>query len=492
MNIRNLLILFALSTIAACTPKVTQTTTETTTTTTTPTPEPEDESLSKCKNWNNSANQSDIMTAHVLYKDGFKDIRAEQRRTPVSQKRVDSLYQIAFDYWKMAYAQAPAADGKRADHFEDGIRFYEYFISQATDATLKNSYVDSIMVLFDKRVECYGEEGYIMGRKAFDYYYKYPSMATDLEKYEMFKEAMDMDGADNAQYFILNPFTALLSNLLIEEKIPMADAQEYQTKIRTALSSGLSKCKTDKECEPWKIVQEYVPEVLAQLEGVKGFYDCDYYKEKYYAEFEADAKNCDAIVSVLGRLKWAGCPDTDAQVVAANDAWKKECYTPTEPTCGATLRDGDYAGAIKCYEGKAEATTDMDKRAQFYLFIAKIYYGELKRYSLSRKYARLALKAKPNLGAAYILIGKLYASSGPLCGPGRGWDSQIVTWPAIDKWNQAKRVDPSVASEANRLISTYSKFMPDVEDVFQRGLKVGTAYTVPCWIQEKTTIRTAK
>ncbi len=491
MTIRHSLILALLATLLACTPKVTQTTTETTTaTTTTPTPEPEEE-LSACRNWNARANQSDIMAAHVLYKDGFKDIRAEGRRQPVSQKRIDSLYQVAFEYWKTAYAEAPAADGKRADHFEDGIRFYEYFISQTTDEAQQQSYVDSIMLLLDKRVECYGEEGYVMSRKAFDYYYKYPSMATDQEKYAMFKEAIDRDGAENAQYFILNPFTALLSNLLIEEKIPLEEAQQYQAKIRTALASGLANCKTDKECEPWKIVEEYVPEVLAQLEGVKGFYDCAFFKEKYYAEFESNPKDCEAIVSVLGKLKWAGCPDSDAQLVTANEAWKAECYKPGEPTCGSILRGGDYRGAIECYEGKAESSEEAETKAKFYLFIAKIYYGELKRFGQSRKYARLALQAKPDLGAAYILIGKLYASSGPLCGPGRGWDSQVVTWPAIDKWTQAKRVDPSVADEANRLIRTYSKFMPDVEDVFQRGLKVGTSYTVPCWIQEKTTIRTA-
>ena len=90
------------------------------------------------------------------------------------------------------------------------------------------------------------------------------------------------------------------------------------------------------------------------------------------------------------------------------------------------------------------------------------------------------------------MIGRLYASSGPLCGPGRGWDSQIVVWPAIDMWNKAKRVDPSVAGEANKWIGRYSKFMPTMEDIFQRGLKVGDTYRVPCWIQENTKIRPAK
>ena len=91
-----------------------------------------------------------------------------------------------------------------------------------------------------------------------------------------------------------------------------------------------------------------------------------------------------------------------------------------------------------------------------------------------------------------MLIGKLYASSGPLCGPGRGWDSQIVTWPAIDMFARAKQVDPGMTTAANKLIATYSRYMPNVEDIFQRGLKEGQTFQVGCWIQETTTIRAAR
>lgn len=479
---------------AACTPKVTEPIKEAPTTTVEATEEKVEESLSACKNWNGIASQDNIMAAHVLYKDGLKEIRAEQRKGAAGdQKKIDSLYQIVYGYWTYAYEEAPAADGKRADHFQDGIKIYEYFASQTSDKSKKQAYVDTIMTLYDARVECYGEEGYVMGSKAFDYYYKYPGMATDMEKYEMFKKSIDLDG-EKAQYFILNPFTALLINLVIEEKVPIEEARVYQNKIRGALANGLANCKSTRECEPWKVVESYVPESLERLEGVKGFYDCEYYKSKYASLVDESPDDCEAITSVLSKLKWGGCDATDTKVAEVNQLWKTKCYVPSSPTvtCSGILRDGDYKGAIECYESKAEEISDAGKKAEYYLVIAKIYYGELKRFGDSRKYARKALAANPNMGAAYILIGKLYASSGPLCGPGRGWDSQVVTWPAIDKWNKAKSVDPSVASEANRLIGTYSKYMPDVADIFQRGLKVGDSFTVPCWIQERTKIRAAK
>ena len=89
-----------------------------------------------------------------------------------------------------------------------------------------------------------------------------------------------------------------------------------------------------------------------------------------------------------------------------------------------------------------------------------------------------------------MLIGKLYASSGPLCGPGTGFDSQVVTWPAIDMFKKAKQVDPSVATEANKLIDTYTQYMPSKEDIFSRTMKEGSTYKVGCWINRNTTVRT--
>ena len=79
----------------------------------------------------------------------------------------------------------------------------------------------------------------------------------------------------------------------------------------------------------------------------------------------------------------------------------------------------------------------------------------------------------------------------PSVGSGRGWNSQVVTWPAIDKFQKAKQLDPSVADEANKFIRQYRQYMPKKEDIFQRRIKAGDSFKVPCWIQENTTVRTA-
>jgi tetratricopeptide (TPR) repeat protein len=474
MKVKNILqVSFFLLILIGCTPK----TAEIVQTPEPPpketTPEP-DEKLSPCKNWLDEPNMEEIREWHVLYRDQMKEKNYEQ----------------AYQLWQKVYEIAPAADGKRNTHYGDGIILNEYFWTQETDSLKKDEYVKNVLRLYDEVIECYGKEGYVTGRKAFDLYYKYNGYASEFEMYQMFKKSIDLEG-DKTQAFILNPFTALLTNLVLDEKIPYDEASHYANKMLEIIALNKEKkSPADWTKEGWDIVADFTPARLEAMEGIKGFYDCDYYKNKYYGSFDESKDSCENLISVLGRLRWGGCPLDDPELMAMAKIYKEKCVAPN-PQCRDFLSEGDFTEAINCYEEKVEQTEDAERKAQFYLIISKIYYGELKRFSLSRKYALKALKHKPNWGDPYLLIGKLYASSGPLCGPGRGFDSQIVTWPAIDSWRKAKSVDPSVAKEANRLINRYSQFMPSKEDIFQRNLKVGDSFFVGCWIQRKTIIRTA-
>jgi len=311
----------------------------------------------------------------------------------------------------------------------------------------------------------------------------------------MFKRSFDLE-KEKAPAFLFNPFTSLLANLMVDEKISVAEASTYANQMLNTLATNRAEyTAANWKGEGWDVVESYAPARLKTMEGVKGFYGCDYYKEQYYKSFENAPTDCDSIILVLSRMKWAECSGEDPQVDAVYTAYKKHCNEPDEPlgpNCRQLLTEGKYQEAIDCYTDRAEAATDANEKAKLYLVTAKIYYGELKQFSKSRKAAREALKHRPNWGDPYLLIGKLYASSGPLCGTGTGWNSQVVTWPAIDKWQTAKRVDSSVSAEANKLIRRYEKYMPTVEDIFQRGLKKGQKFKVPCWIQESTTIRVAK
>jgi hypothetical protein len=484
---KNIIIFFlALFAFSACSPKTGQVTAEEKEIEPAEeqaTSQAEDDDRTSCPTFQDSPRKDYLLDQFVLYRDRIKA----------------NKFREAFGMWKEVYGEAPAADGKRTTVFRDGIKIYEHFYQQEQDAAQKREYAERAMEVYDKMAECYGEEAYVKGLKAFDLYYSFSGYASGKEIYHLFTQAIDAQDMETP-VFVINPFTAVLVELIRDEEISMEEAGRYADKVRELIDYNKAE-KTEAEYREagWDIVEGYAPVRLEELEGIEGFYDCDYYMGKYYPEFEANPDDCEVIKTVYGRLRWGKCDPEGEKVVALKKALvEKECIeipknaNSTVRDAYTALEEGRYKDAVRLFEQAAEETDKVDRKATFYFLISKIYYAHLKRFSSARTYALKAAEYRSNWGEPYILIGKLYASSGPLCGPGRGWDSQIVTWPAIDKWQYAKSIDPSVASEANSLINRYAEYMPSMEDIHQRTLKVGEKFYVGCWIQETTTIRPGK
>lgn len=424
------------------------------------------------------ADRGTAESAFVLYKDQLKAGNVAE----------------ALPHWRKAYKLAPGSNGRVKSHFDDGGTIYKYLFENTKDETLRKKYVDTIMMVYDKRKECFGDEAYVNGMKAFDYYYSFDKYTTEENIYNLFKSNFDVKGK-NADYFVINPFTKVLFDRVVDKKVSVEEGRKYAKLITSAINTGLSSCK-GAGCETWAIINDYAPSILESLEGIDGFYDCEYYSEKYYKLFKQYPDSCDIVNLAYSRMLRGNCATNDPKLVEIKKIKTTTCYeAPPEAGCAARgnedYGDGKYNSAVAAYLECVDEAKDAVSKSKFLLLVAKIYYRDIKNYSKARKYALDAAKLRPTWGEPYLLIGNLYASSGPLCGTGRGWESQVVTWPAIDMWTKARSVDASVTNQANSLINTYRQYMPKKEDIFFRGIKSGDTYLVPCWIQETTLVRTS-
>ncbi len=436
-------------------------------------PPPVDENLSKCPKFKDAPNPDQAESDYVVYRDFLKA----------------GTYDQAFKLWQKVYEVAPAADGKRATVFEDGIWFYKRLYSGEEDEAVKAQYERSIIGFFDEIADCYGQPKWIAARKAFEQYYTFGAK-DKMAIYNQFKNYIDKEG-NKTQAFVFNPFTALLMELHGEGKITTEEAREYEKKIRDIINHNLENAKTS-EKEAWEIVDSYAPLRLDEFETVKGFYNCEYLVNKYYPMYEEAPDDCDNMLTVLSKMKFGGCGRENTSYNEILTKYASKCVEKKKNPCYEALQNAQYQEAIQCFSDKVNSSGDPMEQAKFALLIAKIYYTHLKDFPSSRAWAEKAAGYRSGWGEPYLLIGKLYASSGPKCGSGRGWNSQVVTWPAIDMWKKAKQVDPSVADKANKNIRQYTQYMPDVEQIFQRQLKEGDSFYVPCWIKRNTTIRAAK
>ncbi len=109
---------------------------------------------------------------------------------------------------------------------------------------------------------------------------------------------------------------------------------------------------------------------------------------------------------------------------------------------------------------------------------------EQNAYSKARQYCQKALEVNPNYGNAYLLIGKMYAATSKSVFPNDGVLARAAYNAAIDKFEKAKQVDPSVAEEANTLISSYRAHLFYGGDLHAPGF--GEGQTFHCrWLDRR-------
>ena len=93
-------------------------------------------------------------------------------------------------------------------------------------------------------------------------------------------------------------------------------------------------------------------------------------------------------------------------------------------------------------------------------------------------------------GKAYFLIANIWGST--VCG-GDEVAKRSPYWVAVDYLQKAKNADPSLAEEANKLISSYAAYYPQTAEAFMYDITDGQSYTVSCGGMRATTVvRTQK
>ncbi len=234
---------------------------------------------------------------------------------------------------------------------------------------------------------------------------------------------------------------------------------------------------------------------LRALGQVEGYLDntlsevatCDRLVPLYKDNFEKNKGTVSWLKRAVSRLNQKECTDNPLypQMVEAyvNAAPSSDAYVFY---AGILMDNGESNKAIEYFNKAIDLESDNYKKAKYYYRVALIMKKKGSR-SKSREYAYLALKERPSMGSAYLLISNLYASSANTCGTDE-ISKRMVYVAAADKARQAKSVDPGITSTANKYIKSYMASAPSKKLVFTEGLASGSPHKVGCWINETAKI----
>jgi len=439
----------------------------------------------QCVNWTDSPDKEKAENAHVSYRNLVKG------QTDYG-KMGEEEFANAFKDWKIAYGIAPAADGKRPFHYRDGREFYRAMAASETDAAKKKAYQDRIFELYDEELECYPDaKAFLLGRKGYDMFY---IKGYTPENIDLLEEAMQV-GGDKTEYIVLAPLGELLNYFFKTEKIDNKRVREVYD-----MASKLADTNIEAAGDYAQYYEAGKANLDAKvLEFADQIFDCQYFKDELMPKYEEKKDDYDVVKYILSKLKDQGCPETDVdvqKVQAQYDAMYASLKGEQEaerrrlnPLYDASLmmEAGDYTGAIKRYEDAIEKSEDDEKKAQAYYQMASVQSGKLRQYGAARQNANKAADLNPNWGKPYIMIGDIYARLGSSCGD--SYQQRLAVLAAIDKYNQAKRVDSEVTGDANRRIANYRGSMPIKSEAFQRGDNAGDRIKVGCGIGETVTLR---
>jgi tetratricopeptide (TPR) repeat protein len=386
-------------------------------------------------------------------------------------------YAMAVEPWRWAYLNCPAA---RQNTYIHGAVLFKYLHGQENDPIRREAYVDSLMQLYDQRIKYFGREGEVLGRKAVDLYTYRPNNLVEI--YEITERSIELEKLESAANVLQINFHCLVG---LQEA-----GLKDETMVLEAFDRAVNIIDYNIKVNPDSKNQYEV--VKNNLEVMfRPYASCSNITSIFAPRFAADPNNPELLNKIIDFLSNSSCTEEELYFKATLNLHR---INPTAQSAFLMGRmeynAGKYQSAIKFFEESISLQENEEDKFNSYMFMVEILFRQFNRYSDARSYALKALDARPNDGRPLLLIGEMYAASAKQCGDNE-FTERVAYWAAVDKFQQAKRVDDdsAVQQRADLLIDNWSKHFPTNENIFFYGFEVDQVYTVQCWINERTRIR---
>lgn len=394
--------------------------------------------------------------------------------------KVDN-FRDAAPIWREALRECPP--GVRQSIYVDGIRIFKYLIEQNKDnAQLKNSLIDSMLTMYDLRVEHFPK--YAASASMFKVYDMLEYMGNEDQKIlESIEKAMEISGdkTDPSLFVIaMQKMTSLYAKGSVTDKQVFDLYSRFSTIVDHQIASNnpdASKVKND----------------LDNLFVASGVANCENIVKLFTPRFDANPDDKDLASTIVSLLSSAGCTTEPLFLRTVETLYN------SDPTNYLYIRNlyllysakGDQDNAIKMLEEAIASEQSNDTEDANMLITLANYHLQLENLSKAAETARLAMEKDATVsGRGNLILGLVWASV--RC-TGNEIETRAKYWVAVDYLIRARNADPSLAQEANNYINSYSQYFPAQEEAFMFDIIDGASYTVNCGgMRATTTVRTRK
>lgn len=386
-------------------------------------------------------------------------------------------FDIAYPYWQITFDECPKAS---KNIYLDGVKIFKFMLAKVEIPERKIELLDSLMLIYERRMKYYGGKGNVRGRQGVDLLkYGRDNLDNVKEAYSYLKESIELRKEKTSNPVLVSFVSTAIILYQNNELEANKTIEDY------FLASGLIDKKitakpSDKKLKDIKLAidENFVKNGPGNCETLISYFD---------KELQSKKDNIEFLRMLTSLLRNRDCTKSDLFYSASKNL---HSLSPSSESALniAILAFGSekYQEAIGYYQQAIKLETEEDKKADYYFGLAACYF-ELNAKVKARTYAYKANGIRSDWGEPLLLIGQLYASSKKDCSsvslPGS------IYWIAVDMFNKAKKIDASVQEKANKLILSYSNYFPNKEEAFFQNVTEGEKYTISCWINETTIAR---
>lgn len=357
---------------------------------------------------------------------------------------------------------------------------YSKLATAEKDPAKKQSLVDSLMWLYDQRIQICGDEINVLNRKAiYAAVFLGGKKETTASVLELLDKVLDMSGdkvLDNNldSYFrIVHANFTLLKNLSEEQILGKYD------KLMNLLDQKIKKAQeTNKPVDNYRKMKSNADDLLVKMVKV----DCAFVKKNLEPKFRQSPEDVALAKRIFTFMLNDKCTDDPLWLEAAEVIHKTEKdYGLCKNIAVKYLGTGNEAKAEEYFKEALALAGDAPQKSETLIYLGAVQVKKGAK-SAARDYFRQSVAADPNNKEGYEKIGDLYSASFDDCSKKESMaQDRLIYIAAYDMYARAGNSQKMAAAKAQ---------FPSKEDIFLLNWQAGQEKSTGCWIGETVSLRT--
>ena len=381
-------------------------------------------------------------------------------------------YVDALRPWRWTFNNCPESSG---NIYKNGPKIFKERMK--FDKENKAAYLDTIMMIFDKRIQYFGKEGYVLALKGYELVIS--DKKRSAEALSILNKSITMDG-NNADFRAVYGYMKAIVNLEKNGTKTTQDVLEAYARISEVIDYNIVNESK---------VTKYFIQYSEKIENLFTPYaNCEDLVTLFSAKFDPRTEDVSFLKRITKVLEKKDCTFEQLFFDASSRLYELDpSASSADKMAKMSIAKGKYSDAIGFAKKAIEMEEIENQKAIYYLGLADAYRNS-GSFPLARNAVYSALELRSGWGEAYLNLGNIYISGAKSCGG--DFEKSTVYWVAVDAFRKALSSDDTKA-RASKSINTYSKYFPTKETCFFNAVEVGTSHTVGCWINKATTARTS-